>query len=457
MAQQNIFPTKYIFLLLVILSITLLSKITIFNHIYSISPETVIQSDTRRYEEPALQFLNEGTLAIDPHSPQTTTLSTTPIYSLYIAGIYKVMGEKDHHAVVISQIFLSTLTALILFLIAHKLWTPRASLIVLSLMVLEPLQTLYAQMILSETLFIFFLACSLLSFIYLLSSQHKYKWAFALGAMLTLATMTRPISYYLVFSILVGLIIFKQRISQTWPQIMSISLLILLPFILVTSSWKARNESLTGLYVLNDAMSETMLYYKAKGVLMVGKSLSDEEAQQEILKRLPAKFETPKERANAETKLAKEIILADIGSYFKLSLEGIKAIVLGPGLISQAMFYDYHHRGIKSQTSDNKEYKLWYLLLIIYGFGFIVVTYLFSAYGFLRAFKESKQKNTVIHFLMLGTILYFVLISTGHTAADSRMRTPIIPIILLYASYGLAKLIGKIQQAKQSNKTSEKI
>ena len=444
MANQNLFSIKYIFLLLIILSISVFSKITLFNQVYNTSPETVVQSDTRRYEEPALQFLKEGTLAIAPRSEHTTTLSVTPIYSLLIVGIYKAFGENNHHALILAQIIISALTILIIFLIARQLWNTKVALIASGLMAVEPLQTLYSQTVLSETLFTFFLAASLLAFTQLLSTKNYFRWALLLGIMLTLATMTRPISYYLVLCIILGLIIFKQRIAQTWSKLLLICLLILIPFLLTTTYWKARNESLTGVYALNDAMSETMLYYKAKGVLMVGKSLTDDEAQIDILKRLPANFKTPKERADAETKLAKEIILGDMGSYLKLSLNGLKAIILGPGLTSQAMFYDIENYG----KSPSGSYKLWYLLLIAYGIAFMLLTYMLSAYGFFSAFKNATPQASVIHLLMLATIFYFILISTGHTATDSRMRVPIIPIILLYASYGAYKLFETYKKAK---------
>ena len=453
---QNSLSLKYIIALLVILSITVLSKVILFNQVYSISPKTVIQSDTRRYEEPALQLLKEGTLAINPRSEKTTTLSTTPVYSLLIAGIYKVFGEKNYHALITTQIIMSALTILMIFLIARQIWGSKTAIIASGLMAVEPLQTLYSQTILSETLFTLFLASSLLAFTKLLVTKNKLKWALLLGIMLTLATMTRPISYYLVFCIILGLVIFKQYVTQSWSQLFTICLLILLPFLLTTTYWKARNESLTGVYALNDAMSETLLYYKAKGVLMTANDQTEEEAQKEILARLPASFETPKQRADAETKLAKEIILGDLTSYLKLSLSGIKAIVLGPGLKSQAMFYDYKEKGIKTgATSADNKYKPWYLALIAYGLIFLVATYLFSAYGFFISFSGGNLQHRVVHLLMLGSILYFVLISTGHTAADSRMRTPIIPIILLYASYGLFSLFEALKSRKIRKKQTK--
>ena len=450
--QTNRLNQKYFLGLIAFLIISSAIKVLIFNQVYDLSPETVIRSDTIRYEAPALELLKTGTLAIAPQSEKTTTLSTTPVYSLYIAGIYKLFGINNHYALIISQILLSTLTIFILFLLAHRLWSRKTAIVVMLLMTIDPLQFLYSQLILSETLFTFFLSSSLLAITSMFFSPQKAKWALIFGIFFTLTTMTRPISYYLLFCIVIGLIIFKKRITRSWSQLFIIILLMLLPFLLTTTAWKLRNENLTGVYVLNDAMSETLLYYKAKGVLITKKSLTDDEAQQEILERLPKNFKTPKERADAETKLAKEIILGDMTSYFKLSLKGLKAIIFGPGLTSQAIFYDDKQRG---KTSNN-HYKPWYIILITYGIAFMLITYIFSAYGFLTALRDkSKPPYLVLHLLMLGTIFYFILISTGHTATDSRMRTPIIPIILLYASYGVISLLETVRSRKiTKNKTN---
>ncbi|MEE9339870.1 MAG: glycosyltransferase family 39 protein [Methylococcaceae bacterium] len=441
--------SSLIFILLILVFSTF-SKIFLFDTIYNQSPASIQQNDTARYETPALQLLAQGTLAVVPMAPQTTTLSTTPVYSLFIAGVYKVFGVQNHYALMVIQILLSTLSVFILFLIAYRLWGTRVALIAASFMAIAPLQILYSQLILSETLFTLLFITSLLAFTYLITSPHKFTWAFILGIFITLATMTRPISYYLVFCIILGIIIFKQRFTQSWSQLIIISLLILLPFLLVTHAWKVRNEKLTGVYALNNAMSETMLYWKAKGVIMIGSSLNNDEAQQEIVKRLPTNLRTPLEQATAETKLAKEIILGDLGSYLKLTINGLKGIILGPGLSSQGGYYDLANKGRYQATETTQPsfirnieektgYQLWYLSLILYSSLLLLLSYLFSTYGFYRAIKTGSSQATVVHILMLGVIAYIILISTGHIAADSRMRSPITPIFLLYAAYGISE------------------
>ncbi len=438
---KSVFTT--ILLIIFILLATSLSRILIFNHVFSSTPLSVERGDTSRYEEPALNLLTHGSLAINPTDPHTTALSTTPIYSLLIAASYKIFGLNNRYSMIIIQILLSSLTLLIVFLTTKQIWTKKVAFIAMTLMALEPLQTLYSQIILSETLFTLFLASSLFALSKLVLTQDKMRWALILGITITLATMTRPISYYLVFCFVLGLAVFKPYVAKSWLELGRITLLILIPLLLTTTAWKVRNENLTGVYVLNDAMNETLLYYKAKGVLMVGKSLTQEEAHQEILQRLSSGISTTKEQVEEESKLAKEIILNDPKSYFKLAMTGLKAIIFGPGLTSQAQFYDN-----KEEGRTNTGYKLWYLLLIGYGIAFMLLSYLFSIYGFIRSLNKSTKQEMTLHLLMLGVVTYFILISTGHIATDSRMRVPIIPIILIYASYGVFSLLEALKFRK---------
>ena len=441
---------KTIILIVFILLATNISRTLIFNHVYSSTPLSIERGDTSRYEEPALNLLIHGSLAINPTDPHTTALSTTPIYSLFIAASYKAFGLNNRYSIIIIQILLSSLTLLIIFLTAKQIWSKRVAFIAMILMALEPLQTLYSQIILSETLFTLFLASSLFALSKLVLTQDKMRWALILGITITLATMTRPISYYLVFCFVLGLAVFKPYVAKSWLELGRITLLILIPLLLTTTAWKVRNENLTGVSVLNDAMNETLLYYKAKGVLMIGKSLTQEEAHQEIVQQLPTGISTPKEQVDEESKLAKKIILNDPASYLKLSLRGLKAIIFGPGLTSQAQFYDH-----KEEGRTNTGYKLWYLILIGYGIAFMILSYLFSVYGFFRSIKKSTKQEMTLHLLMLGVVIYFFLISTGHIATDSRMRVPIIPIILLYASYGVFSLLEALKSRKIRKKQTK--
>lgn len=434
---------KLLILLFIVLIFSTVSRVLLFNDIYNSNPQSIEINDTVRYESPALNLLHNGSLAIDPYSINTSSLSTTPGYSLFIAGIYTLLGE-DRYPLVIAQILASSLTILIIFFIAEKLWTRPIALIASTLMAVEPLQILYSQIIISETLFTLFITFSVLSIIYLFSSNNKncqYKWALILGFSITCATMIKPISYYLVVVIIMSLALSKKQLGYEWKNLAQVLMLIMLPAIFIYGTWQVRNGMLTGVFEINDAKSETLLFWKAKGVLMLRNSLTADEAQLAILKRLPSKFHSFKEKMKVEKELALKIIKNDLGNYVVLSVNSLKSILLGIGLDSQARYYgaETNAKGRNKLTKKKtilSMYKPWFLLLIAYSSAFMLLVYLFATYGFISSFNLCTA-NKMINYLMLAIIVYFVLISSGHISAYSRMRVPIIPIFILYASYGI--------------------
>jgi len=93
-SQNSKFTLNPLILLLSILAVVILSRVMVFNQIYQQTPQSVQRGDTNRYEDPALHLLQHGSLAINPTDPRTTALSITPLYPLFIAGTYKIFGEK---------------------------------------------------------------------------------------------------------------------------------------------------------------------------------------------------------------------------------------------------------------------------------------------------------------------------------------------------------------------------
>jgi 4-amino-4-deoxy-L-arabinose transferase-like glycosyltransferase len=450
---------KMIIYLIIVLLFSFVSRVVIFTHVYHANPENSIFNDTPRYEAPALNLLHTGSLAINPHSINTPTLSTTPGYSLLIAGVYKIFGEK-RYPLIIFQILISTLSIFIIFVIAAKLWTHQAALIASTLMAISPLQILYSQLMLSETLFTLFVVLSLLSATYLIiagqypvTKNYYYKWAFLLGLMIACSTMVRPISYYLVVCVVLGLVYFKKQLGYKWKQLANIILLIMLPAIILYGSWQVRNGMLTGVYEINDAKSETMLFWKAKGVLMTKYSLEEVEAEKKIMERLPPSFHSFKEKLAIEKKLGIEIITNNFDDYLKLTINNLIDIMLGIGVDTQAKYYSaktkkeniiiaghmssiISHNNIIVTIEKATGYKVWYLLIMGYSGLLLLAIYYFSAYGFICSFNQSLTAK-ILNLLMLGIVAYFIILSTGHASAYSRMRVPVMPIFILYAAYGL--------------------
>ncbi|MEM8501181.1 MAG: glycosyltransferase family 39 protein [Pseudomonadota bacterium] len=440
---------------------TLLFRSIVFYHSYAAEPDVILDDDSLRYENPALQLLRTGSLAINPDRIDTPTLSVTPAYSVFIAAIYRVFGQ-DRYVLILIQIAISVLTVCAVYLIAARLWSERTGLLAMTIMALDPLQLLYSQLLLSETLFTFFLTVSLFYACMIVTSvQSRYRAALLFGIFLAAATMTRPISQYLILPIVVGFTIYRRRLGCTYFELTKLLLLFVLPVVLAIGTWQIRNGQLTGVYALNNAGSETMLYWKAKGVLMRANSFSEAEASKEINNLLPSDIQSLRQKATAERSLAQEIILADLPTYLAFSVEGLKGILFGVGVASQANYYDGYldvstgtdqqiDKGFLSNIEQLAGFQNWFIWLIAYSGAFMIMLYLLFCYGYLNSLR-GNQRSQIFHFMMLGAVLYFIVVSTGHLAAYSRMRVPFLPILALYAANGAYTLAQRYLTPARNN------
>jgi 4-amino-4-deoxy-L-arabinose transferase-like glycosyltransferase len=115
--------------------------------------------DGRVYALIGRNVLDHHAYSLESEEPYTPTFIRVPGYPLFLAGIYKVFGEDNNRAVRITQAILSTLTCLIVGLIALA-WTPanwpeayrrRAFIAGIALAAICPFTAIYASVILTET------------------------------------------------------------------------------------------------------------------------------------------------------------------------------------------------------------------------------------------------------------------------------------------------------------------
>jgi len=432
-------------LLVAILAIITLVKIIVFNSVYQSDASRVYDFDSSRYELPALALLNTGSLALEPHAIHSKALNAAPFYSVFIATVYKLFGE-NRYAVIIAQILVSTLTIFFVYLIAAKLWGQSTGVIAALLMALEPLQFVYSQVMLSEVLSTAITTLFIVFFAYMmLSKKYMYTFAFLMGLALAAATMTRPVNYFLIFPVVMGIIWFRKSINLQGVSLPRLLLLIIVPYMLIIGSWHVRNGLLTGAYEFSDNGSTLVLRYKAAAVLVYQQGITDDEAYTQIKKDMP-RYYSFAEKLALEKQTAYDIVWENKLDYFLLSLKNLPHILLGPGFDLFGKHFDGdalgRYQSVKGEvaiTFTDKVglltgYQLWYISVMSYVIGFMLLMYLFALYG-LFSIKGSKQKVWVIHALMFGFVLFFIGISTGNSFAYSRLRMPIMPIFVLYASY----------------------
>src|SRR5207247_2091811 len=120
----------------------------------------------------------------------------TPGYPAFIATVYLIFGQS-HAAVLLMQVFLSTLTVLVVYLLGARMWSS-VGLLAAAMTVFEPLQWYSAGTMLSEGLDALLLMLVVATgFIMFAQERPKLRWPFLLGIAVATATMVRPVTYYL--------------------------------------------------------------------------------------------------------------------------------------------------------------------------------------------------------------------------------------------------------------------
>jgi 4-amino-4-deoxy-L-arabinose transferase-like glycosyltransferase len=76
---------------------------------------------------------------------------------------------------------------------------------------------------------------------------------------------------------------------------------------------------------------------------------------------------------------------------------------------------------------------------------FLIPLYIFSLYGAVRFWKESRNNRSIIGLVLLFIALYWFATSLTNVDYDWRLRLPVWPFIILLASYGFVSLHHQIK------------
>jgi 4-amino-4-deoxy-L-arabinose transferase-like glycosyltransferase len=159
--------------------------------------------DGRVYALIARDVVDHHAYSLETDAPYKPTFIRVPGYPLFLAGIYRLFGEDNNRAVRIAQAVLSTLTCLIVGLIA-VVWSPsdwdenrrrRALLVGIALAAICPFTAIYVSLILTETWATMLgAACALAASLAIKSEAgaRKIGWWAAAGVLGGGATMFRP-------------------------------------------------------------------------------------------------------------------------------------------------------------------------------------------------------------------------------------------------------------------------
>jgi 4-amino-4-deoxy-L-arabinose transferase-like glycosyltransferase len=188
-------------LLSLIVAISLALKLSMWRFVADTDPARFLhQPDSQSYLDSAHALWQMGRFAVSPDQPEQPSTFRTPGYPAYLAVLYGFSGQDDVTIVILSQVLLSLGTIILVFWLSKRLWNGTVAVMAASLLLFDLPSFTSSLVVMSETLFTFILTCAIVEMVYLLRPHTRRKGLCAViaGTLLGLATLIRPVSYYLV-------------------------------------------------------------------------------------------------------------------------------------------------------------------------------------------------------------------------------------------------------------------
>ena len=453
---KKIRAKKYLLILISILFLLIFVKFLVLFHTIKVHPERIWKPDSITYHNPALSLLEYGKFSVSLNHPDFPETIRTPGYPLFMAFIYYLFGVKPW-VVILFQILLSTLTVIMVFDLGKRLVSPSVGFIASIFLLLDPVSFYYSEVLLTETLFTFLITLTIWSssflFLYKNSNQKpRLIWAIVAGISLAFATLTRPISYYLIFFVLLFFIIWLKKRAFGIRFSILIFMAIMLPSLIFVGGWQFRNFKISGSYELSNIKGYNILFYTGAYIIAQRDGIPFVKAQRDLKKIYGVKSGlTEPETFKKWEKIGIKIIKNNPFIYFKSFIKGVIGF-FKPGTreLIDFFFPSYFKdvsilKDFKRLTFKNflKKYfglrdRFLFFSLLIESF-YLFLLYLLFLIGVVVSLN--KRNFLAVHLFILGLFLYFVIISAMALICYCRFRMPVVPIIALYAGIGLNNLI----------------
>jgi 4-amino-4-deoxy-L-arabinose transferase-like glycosyltransferase len=411
-------------------------------------PDQFWEDDSLSYHDTARALLALGTFSISPENPGESQLMRTPGYPVFLALVYALFGIHTL-PVIFFQIAISGGTLWLTDRAACKLWGSHASTLAAGLLAIDLTFFTLSGKLLTETLFIFWIALAVVAIVQVFSSSALKKgWALTLGASVAAATLVRPVSYYLIFLMLIGCLLYGSKQKWVWQNRLKFVFLVAIPWMLLVGGWQVRNWVVSGKAEFSSIQGINLLYYRTADVIALRDGISLDEARREL--DLPRSIIAGSHESELKTGL---MILARYPHLAVLSwLRGVAKMLIIPGETTFLRYLGIPEAGEQGVIGDLLRLKReayfakWLGIYRVQFFtSILVLVYLGMMYagfiaGFISAIRDQPQ-NFFAHLFLAGILVYFLIVSAG-PEAYARFRVPLLPVFALYASQAIRSWIN---------------
>lgn len=438
---------KYPRYLMLLVAFSIILKLLVFCLLLYLGADFTLP-DSPSYLDPAQAFLNHGEFWNNKG-----LWMRTPLYPLIISGVYWFFANNIFY-VIFLQIFLSAILVVNAYRITELLSHSKVAIIAAALVSIDYLYISYANLIMSDLLF-----AVLFSFVFYYAIQFiqskNISALFAVGLLLALATLLRPVSYYLTPILAVALFVYLAK-TQNIKKALKLALIVMVPSLVLVGGWQLRNKAVIGTYQYTNIDAVNLYHYYAADNLSHMQGISVQQAQEQLSKQASKQSLTGIARYDYYRSEGLKILLHNPGWSLVQFVSGLVRTVFGNDYILlfynnsfflhgkelENYFFNHHYLALIKAMTWGDLFKL-SVMTGFFVFNFIVVvSACYYVYQSLR--NQSKSKSSLI--LVLIILGYFLLVSSNY-CSQARFRLPFEIILDCFAVIGCYSYVLKRKQA----------
>jgi 4-amino-4-deoxy-L-arabinose transferase-like glycosyltransferase len=451
-----------------IVAAALAVKLVLLAVVVRTRPRAVVTIDTGTYLRPALALLHHGSFSPGPEVVPEPEINRTPGYPVLIAAAWRLLGERPWVPSLVGAL-LSAGTALVTARLATRLFGGRAGVGAAILVSFEPGTLLRSLEVLSDTPFTFFFTL----FVSALAGYAGGEMTSPVraGFWLALATLIRPLSYYLLPLGVLFVFIVAHRQGRSFHAACGVAGAFLFPALLLVGGWQARNLVRANAFILSPIAGSELFFYRAAPVLARAEGVPVPEMQERLGNRerwyrsgggtereifggarytdlFPATRHLSLFELNARwRRQAIAIIASHPALTAAMAAKGAALLLLTPSSLILSVRYGLFvpDSPLLALYEDQRvvAFALWlarscgWLFAVSAGLVALLAALWGAACGGL--WLARRQVPALVHVALLGPFLYVLVVTAGFEASDDRYRLPLVPIACVYAARALAR------------------
>jgi 4-amino-4-deoxy-L-arabinose transferase-like glycosyltransferase len=391
------------------------------------SPQRFWSPDDREYI-PIANHLHDSYLASSGRLFDLG-LRRPPVYPLFLRAVFEVFGP--HYAAVVAiQLVLSVATVALVYWLAQLLLPRTLALLAAFLLAIDPASIVFANQMMTETLFAFLLTLALALTILALRRSEPILAAVA-GLVLGVGVLTRPVATYVPLVVVPALVLVS---APRRRRSLIIAAALVLGFAIPAGGWLARNVHTTGVATISTIEGYNMWNYRAVGAL-VETGQPEWNARQAVKAQLAPHLhpgQNAAEVSREQLRVGVDVLAKHPAGAAKSWARGEFRLLLGPARAETAMLL----------TGRQAVEGSWLRALVGLNTLVTVLMLLAAAAGVVGLLA---RRIAVPELWILAAVAVYLVAVSGGPEAYSRFRVPVAPLFAILAAAVLAWRRGSAQ------------